>query len=192
VNKTVHRLKLHKDVPYIQDNACYPFFDTDGIPCQADQEFSLLHPKLAHASLPHLFTEIVLVKTTYIFRRGIAGEDVLGGLYLYIVEDRFVFREDEKYKLLELVEKSGTLSDMPFSRIVQPPEVGCIAFGDNNTQGVTETQHICYHPGIFIVCLQRRVVIQLFDSLRVHGIDLDDPDGLIHEIVDERLGIGTG
>jgi len=58
--------------------------------------------------------------------------------------------------------------------------------------GVTEAQHIRYHPGIFIVCLQGRVVVQLFDSLGVHGVDLDDGDRLVHEVMDERLRIGTG
>ena len=87
-----------------QDNACYPFFDTDGIPCQADQEFRLLHPELAHALLAHLFAKLVLVKTAYPFGRGIAREDALGGLDLYIVEYRFEFGEDKKDQLLELVE----------------------------------------------------------------------------------------
>ena len=41
------------------------------------------------------------------------------------------------------------------------------------------------HPGILVVRLQRRVVIDFFHLLRVHGVDLDNVDPFIRKIMDE-------
>ena len=119
-------------MPYIQDHACYPFFDTDRIPCQADQELCVLYPELAPAPFPHLFAEFVLIESLLSFRRGVVPEDLPGGLDLYILEHHFVLREDEEDQLLELVEQSSPFPDVPFSCVVQPSQICRIAFGDYN------------------------------------------------------------
>jgi hypothetical protein len=112
-----------------------------------------------------------------------------GGLDRHIVEYRFQFGKDEEDQLLELVEQRGAFPDVPFPRVIESPEVGRIAFGDDNTQGVAEAEYIRYHPGIFIIRLQGRVVVYFFESLCVQGVDLDDGDRLVHKIMGKRLRI---
>ncbi len=93
--------------------------------------------------------------------------------------------------MLELIEKCCLLPHMPFPRIVQPPQIGGITLGHDNGQGAPKPDDIRDHPGILVVRLQRRIVIDLLHLLRVHGVYLNNFDLFIRKIMHEGLSIRT-
>ena len=90
------------------------------------------YPELSPALFPYRFAKFVLVETSYLLRGGIGLQDISSGLDLYILDYRFELREYEEHELLELIEEGCPFPDVPFSRIVQSPQVSRIAFRDDN------------------------------------------------------------
>jgi hypothetical protein len=102
---------------YIHGNARYPFFDAYRIPCQPDQEVSVVYPELSAALLSHFFPKFVVVKTRYTLRRGIVLQDIPGDLDFYMPHYHFEFGEYHEDELLELIEQGSPFSDVPLPRI---------------------------------------------------------------------------
>ncbi len=150
-----------------------------------------LLPILAPAPFPHLLSQRLLGYGADLLGSGIAGEEVASRLALHIFQHCLEFGEDDEDELLELIEQRRLLADVPFPRIVQPSQVRCVTFGNNDRQGSSQAYDIGDHPGVLIVRLQRRVVVDLLHLLRVHGIHLDHGDRLTHKILGERFRIRT-
>ena len=111
---------------------------------------------------------------------------------LHVLQHCFKLREDEEDELLELIEKRCLLPHVPFPRVVQPLGQRQASPSGTTMVKASEPDDIRDHPGILVVCLQRRVVIDFLHLLRVHGVDLDSLESVDLQIMDEGFGIRAG
>src|SRR5919198_372607 len=127
-----------------------------------------------------------------ILRGRTMAQKVLGALRFYPLHYLQKFRKADKNHLLKLVEKGGAPFYRPLSRLGKPSQLSGGTLWNYHRKAVAELDDVGYDLGVFQIGLGRRIAVQLLQFLRVHRINLHEPDRLFLQKVQQRLGIGTG
>jgi hypothetical protein len=149
---------------HVQDDAGRPFLDPDRLLSCVNQQLRILYTELAHAPSAYLFAEHFFIQGAYLLGRRVVSQDEADRFAYHLFDDRLEFGEDEEDQLLHLVEQGRALPYMSFPCIVEPSQVSCISFRNDDTESPAELDYIGDHPGILVVRLAGRVVVYLFSA----------------------------
>src|SRR3989339_160959 len=174
------------------NNTIYTFFNSNGIICSIVKSFRMLNTKSSSACFPKTTSKRLKTKVNNVKRRRVVFQKIHRTFTAHCFHNLQKFRENHINRSVESVYRHSPVLYRTFTRINQISQLSRRSFRYNKTQVMSQLNNICYNFRIFLVRFKRRIVIQLFNSLCMCRIYLNQFYRLIDKVMYQRLLIRTG
>ena len=118
-------------------------------------------------------------------------QKILSAPSLKILHHLQKLRKEKKDQVLKLIIQSRPSLDTSLPGLGQSTQLCCRSLRNHHAQSMAQTDDVRNDLRILPIRLPRRIALQLFHSLRMHGIDLDQLHRLLPQIMHQRFSISS-